>query len=147
MNKRKIYLGIIIILVILLIVIIGMILTKNIKKPISDKKEEEKFSGLIQCIKITENNVENNISNDIVYLEVENNKIKTVEVMKSIHFNDAKDYEEFKNNENLLNPVYDDERYAIEYVVSKKTKTNNDDMNEYTNNYINKGYGCEKIMN
>ena len=67
--------------------------------------------------------------------------------MKSIKFSDAKDYENFKNNNDLLKPIYDDERYAIEYVVSEKAEANNEDMNEYTQNYINKGYGCEKLMN
>ena len=51
MNKKNIYLGIIIILVILLVVIIGMILTKDITKSINDKNKEEKYyKGLMYDI-------------------------------------------------------------------------------------------------
>ena len=147
MNKKKIYIEIIIVLVILLLVIIGMIIVKNNEKSTINKKEEKTYSGLIQCVKTTENNTDNNISNDMVFLEVVDNKVKTIEVMKSIFFNNAQDYEEFKNNEQLLNPGYDDERYAIEYVVSEKKEVNNEDMNEYTKNYVKQSYDCEKVTN
>lgn len=148
MKKRKIYIGILMMFFILLLIIIGIKLlkNKNANKNIANKEEfKEMYSGLMQCIKFNDNSIENNSFSNIVYLEVEDNKIKTIKVMKVIYFNDAKDYEDFKNNEQLLKPVFDDERYVIEYVISDETEANNEDMNEYTKNYTDKGYECEKV--
>ena len=154
MNKK--YYIIITILVVLLVLIIGMIGIKNVKntkRPNSTintkenipEQKTEPYTGNIRC-EMLDKNDEIYETYFIENIEVENDKVKTNETKRKIKYKDEDNYKGFKENEKVLNPVYNDENLTIEYTFNEKYELPNENVDEYIKNLTDIGYKCEKVI-
>ena len=154
MNKK--YYIIIIILVVLLVLMIGLIGAKNLKnakKPnntinTEENKSEQKtelYTGNIRC-EMLDKNDEIYETYFIENIEVENDKVKTNEIKRKVIYKNANNYNGFKENEQVLNPVYDDENLIVEYIINERFTMHDEDVNEYINDLKTQGYKCEKVI-
>ena len=137
---------------------IGAIILKNkeSKSKLEDEsiieKEKDKnqfptnYSGIIRCVNENKKYIEYFIDTIIENLEVENGIIKTKEIKRKIIFFSKEGYNAFKNNEHLLNPVYDDNNLTIEYTTNEKEEINYFEVNVYTKDLNKIGYKCEKVI-
>ena len=156
MNKK--YYIVIGILSILLVIIISLISVENLKsknipnennqdKQVEQQEEQEKtYTGNIKC-EMLDKNDEIYETYFIENIEVENNKVKTSEIKHKIIYKNAENYKGFKENEKVLNPIYDDENLIVEYVLKEKEEIVDREMDEYINDLKKAGYKCEKVTN
>ncbi len=156
MKKDKKYIITIIILIIMLVIIISMIGAKNLKnkhKEInnSEKQEEynkyeENFTGKIKCELEDKDNIDIYMAYFIENMEVENGKIKSNEIKRKIKYLNENNYKGFKENEEVINPIYDDENLTIEYITDEKFTMHDEDVNTYVKELEDLGYKCEKVI-
>ena len=151
MNKK--YYIIIAVLSVLLAIIIGLISVKNIKtknntndQDNQTEKQEKTYTGNIRCEKEDKDNIDIYMPYFIDTLEVENNNVMTSETKRKLEFNNNDNYNGFKENSNVLNPVYDDENLIVEYVLNEKKEIDPRDIDEYVKSLENLGYKCEKVI-
>lgn len=155
MNKK--YYIIIAILVVLLVLIIGLIGAKNLKntkKPNNTinneenktEKEIEPYTGRIRC-EIEDQNNEIYETYFIENIEVEKDKVKTNETERKVKYKSEDTYKGFKENEEVLDPIYDDDNLTVKYTFYEKSDLPNEDVDVYIKNLTDNGYKCEKVIN
>ena len=79
-------------------------------------------------------------------MEVENGKIKSNEIKRKIKYLNENNYKGFKENEEVINPIYDDENLTIEYITDEKFTMHDEDVNTYVKELEDLGYKCEKVI-
>ena len=151
--KKKYYI-IIAVLSVLLLIIIGLISIKTLKETknnntdTQDQQEQiqEKYTGNIRCEREDKNNTDVYMAYFINNIEVKNNNAIAIETKRKLKFNSINDYNGFKENANVISPVYEDENLIVEYVLEEKQEIAARDVDEYVESLAELGYKCEKVM-
>lgn len=145
-KKKIVSIFAIIFLLIMLGVIIVLILNKN--KELKEKKPEiinEIYTGKINCTK--------EISQEKEYkayildgIEVKEDIVQKRNFLYKIEYLDEENYNGFKVNEKVENPIYDDKNLTIIYNRDEDVDLSVDkrDYKEFIQELEQEGYTCEK---
>ena len=147
MKKKKIYYVIIIILIIIITIIFGFIIAKKIKLKNDNfppAEEIKKYNGKISCLK--EITIDNDYYQqyDLQEAIVVDDIVTENNFLSKIVYKDSDNYEGFKNNEKVNNPIYDDKNLTIIYTRDEKINLEKDQKNfqDFIKETEQNGYTC-----